>query len=716
MINFLTDLKDYPTAIIDDQTTNKSWVYLASLLKQMGIKNHFFHLSLMQSDLQGIDPFSPNLTPEIMLKIKIECEYNPWYFFREIFYLPDGNNKKRFNLNRGNMFLIWSFFNTVDAALEMIRQTGKSVTCDGILIYLLFFYYRRTEILLVTQDTGLRKTTINRIKNTRDLLPFYLNLHNSKTDLDNMEAISCDAYKNILRTRVGQPQSAIANNIGRGGTFPVIHFDECATTPNIDISMPAAIKACSAARENKEETNMFYGNIFTTTSGKLNSKEGSYIYNFFTSGTTWTEKLYDCTDRKDLKNTISKNNPDGRVLVYGSFNHRQVGKTDAWLKNRIILSKDTPDQTARDWLGIWTSGSESGAIEGALLEVINKTISDPLYVEITKERYIIRWYIEEKHIAERMSETNYIIGLDTSELIGKDANGLVITDIRDMSVVATCRVSESSLHKYAVWLGMFLVAYSKTILVIEKKSSAQGIIDTIVTILINYGQDPFKRIYNRIPDQKEIYNDEYTVIQKPLSIRDKTIYEKYKMYFGFNTGKSSRNFLYGTVFNEAISGTGHLIKDSSIINELNGLVEKNGRIDHSDGGHDDLVIAFLLCHYFIKHTKNLQHYDINTRECLSKLSANGVTVTEDELINKHKIAIINTEINELKQKLAASYSIVESARLTKMLEYKIKQSNELGDSVLSLDKILSEIYNNKPYNQSLRKSLNKQRYENFFKY
>ncbi len=39
---------------------------------------------LMQSELQGIDPFDPELDSVTKAKIQFECKYNPWYYFKEV--------------------------------------------------------------------------------------------------------------------------------------------------------------------------------------------------------------------------------------------------------------------------------------------------------------------------------------------------------------------------------------------------------------------------------------------------------------------------------------------------------------------------------------------------------------------------------------------------------------------------------------------------------
>ena len=78
-IMYRDDWKRYPDAIIDTKTSNKSFIRYASLLKEMGIKNHAFPLALLDPSLQGVDPHDPNLPLEVVAKIAIECKAN--FFF-----------------------------------------------------------------------------------------------------------------------------------------------------------------------------------------------------------------------------------------------------------------------------------------------------------------------------------------------------------------------------------------------------------------------------------------------------------------------------------------------------------------------------------------------------------------------------------------------------------------------------------------------------------
>ena len=61
------------------------------------------------------------------------------------------------------------------------------------------------------------------------------------------------------------------------------------------------------------------------------------------------------------------------------------------------------------------------------------------------------------------------------------------------------------------------------------------------------------------------------------------------------------------------------VRDEILIEQLMGLVMKDGRIDHQEGKHDDCVIGWLLCLWFIFSAKNIRHYGIDPKALFSEL-------------------------------------------------------------------------------------------------
>ena len=121
-ILFLDDWNRYPEAIVDTKTRNQSYIDMANVYKKMGLKNYYFHLALHDRTLQGVDPFSPDLTMEQMARIALECKNNFWYFVREIATAPNTSGNNYYLANRGNLSLWWCFLNHIRYFFVMARS------------------------------------------------------------------------------------------------------------------------------------------------------------------------------------------------------------------------------------------------------------------------------------------------------------------------------------------------------------------------------------------------------------------------------------------------------------------------------------------------------------------------------------------------------------------------------------------------------------------
>lgn len=120
-VRFLKDFYRYKAAP-DLKTTNSSFIRTAEVFRQQGIKNYYFLLQLNNRMLQGVDPYSEDLTNEQKLMIAEECRTNFWYFLREVCRLKP---EQAFKANRGNISFIWNYLNHVTTYMIMPRQQGK---------------------------------------------------------------------------------------------------------------------------------------------------------------------------------------------------------------------------------------------------------------------------------------------------------------------------------------------------------------------------------------------------------------------------------------------------------------------------------------------------------------------------------------------------------------------------------------------------------------
>lgn len=666
MILFLDDWNKYPNAIADHTTSNQSFVRLAALYREMGIKNYSFILSLLNPEIRGIDPYSSDLTIEQMAMIVIECKLNFWYYLREVARAPGiaGGKVIPIRANRGNISAYWLFFNHITSILIQPRQTGKSFSVDVLMDYLLNIRCRNTQINLLTKDEKLRSANVARLKEIDLELPYYIR-QRTKKDTDNSENFTVKRLGNSYYTHLPQTSPKLAENVGRGLTSPIFQIDELSYLANIAISLPVALAAGGAAREIARENGEPYGTIITTTAGKKDDRDGKFAYNFVSNSALMTEKFYDCLNQSDLESTVKRNShsdgesrsgfESGVMRVNCTYNHRQLGYSDEWMRRKLNESTATGEAANRDMFNVWTSGNQSHPLDLKVLEMIRSSQSDDHYDEISiTHGFITRWYIDESIIQSYMDTEQCVVGIDTSDASGGDDISLVIINAKDGSTVAAGNYNETNLLHFVEWLFQVLARFDKLVAIIERRSTGSMILDVLIMMMVNRGIDPFRRLFNRVVNDKEEYQDRYREISMPMERRNKDTYVRFKKSFGFATsgsGLTSRTELYSTTLQSAAKTVGNNVQDMKLINQIASLTNRNGRIDHEVGEHDDLVIAWLLAYWFITQGKNLDFYGINSRSVLTSARNTTAILTPIEQYDIDEQNYIREKIDDLYQQM-----------------------------------------------------------------
>lgn len=635
-ILFKDDWDKWPTAIADVQTSNKTAVEYASLLKCMGVENHLWPLALINPALQGVDPHSPTLTVKQMVAIKFECLINPWYFFREVARAPasGGKGPGQLRFNRGNCYLWWCFFNHVNVILTQPRQTGKSLSVDELMTLLLEVYCRATKISLITKDEKLRVENTDRLKNILECLPIYMKNRTSR-DRASSELIEVKKWQNTYTAYLCQKSEGAAHNLGRGGSTAIMQFDEPPFHSNFDITYGAVIGSMGAMIDNAKESNSLYGTIMTTTAAKKNTRSGKFFYQIVEKSAYWSEMFMDCKNITELHKTIyhasraTSVDSDaeigiGSASTYGCFSHIQLGYTDEWLRETLSRNQNPiAEDINRDFFNISTNGGERHPLDQHVLDNIIASIKEVQYTEVDpKYRYTIRWYIPKDRIEHEMNRRQVIIGCDMSEGMGKDYITLAFMDSESGEILAAATVKEANIIVFSFWFCLLLERFMKTVAIIERKNMGIALIDACCDYLPTKGIDPFKRLFSRIVQEKDetaIKRETFELIKTPLNRRPHDLHTKYKSLFGYTTAGSgvySRDALYITTLSAAANRVASGVNDSMLIDQISALVIKDGRIDHASGLHDDLVIAWLLCLWFIYNARNIAHYGLDQNRIL----------------------------------------------------------------------------------------------------
>nr|DAS75668.1 MAG TPA: large terminase [Caudoviricetes sp.] len=702
MILFLNDWLDPANKgidgdgpIADVDTRNKSFLDYASVLQQMGIKNWAFCLALHDPKLKGVDPFDENLSVEMKYRVGKELEANPWYYLREAALVPPpaGADPMMFRAHRANIGMFWLFMNNVSFFLLQPRQTGKSIVADVINNYLLHYRMFNSKTILVTLSQLLLSENIERIKLMRSLLPQYT-IARTSNDTKAKEMYTYPARGNRLITKVSQSSEMAARNVGRGCTTPVQQYDEAAYINYMDEVYPAATAATGAARDIAKERGEPYGTMITTTAGDKMSRSGRFMYNIYQNSAPWTEKYMDLANNEELHSVIRKASRNDTSMVGATFNHRQLGFTDQWLMDRIRETQTTDvDKINRDYFNIWTSGSALSPLTPELTEAILASETDPKYLQITNEGYLVKWYIPREQVGTYMATNHCIIGADTSEAINRDATSFVVVNITTLETVAVISVSEAAVIKLADFLAEFMVAFRNTTLIIERRSTGSTFIETLCIKLPMHGIDPMRRIYNEIVQNKDKYPEEFKTINDGRAKRNQQFYDRIKSKIGFATTGERRHQLYKDVLQVAARRCKNIIYDRTLSGELRSLEvdSKTGRIDHSAEGHDDNVIAWLLALWLLMFGKNLSFYGIESRKVMMRVTDDGETVSDSDLREKRLIDDYQREILELTNKLADNTAGVYRASIEHRINLLNKRLQAFGVETKNIDTLIYEV-------------------------
>ena len=665
MILFEEDWDKYPSAIIHYKTRNKSALTLSVLLKKMGIKNNKFFLALHNPELEDVDPRDPNLTYKQKIMVAEECQSNFWYYIREVAMVPVKGSPEptMLELNRANIALYWLYFVHITILLIQPRQTGKSLSVDELLVWLGDMGLYNSSVDGVTKNTKLRADEIKRLKDILATLPSYLN-HRTKKDTNNTEDVTIKALKNVIRFEVAQKDKASALNIGRGITSANVVIDEIAFIYNIDLTLPTILSSMGAAVENSKKNGSPYGRIFYTTAGFLDMPSGEYVYdNIYRRAFRFKETLYDEKDRDAVVSTVLKNSQSEYPLVLVEMNHRALNKTDQWLKENLAAAMANGERAEADYLLKWSRGTANSALNKKIYKILNDSIKDPLYTEISPQGYYIDWYVSEEELASYRNSP-FGIGLDTSDGFGSDDIGMILRDPITGEVIGKGKYNNLSLHEFGEFLFWFMDKYRKSVLIIERKSSAMAILDHVVTHMCANDINPFRRIFNWV-----VNDDKYRDIINLTGDNMYIAYIEHKKEFGYATsgaGRASRSALYGEVLMDSLKTTAEATNDKDLIHQLMRLEEKNGRIDHKLNEHDDLVFGYMLAYWFFTKAANLEVYGFNPSIILS-----AVSIKDDELKDEHD-----------KKKRA-----IERQRIIKEMDFLIDRVKNTDDQYVKLKAI-----------------------------
>jgi hypothetical protein len=341
---------------------------------------------------------------------------------------------------------------------------------------------------------------------------------------------------------------------------------------------------------------------------------------------------------------------------------------------------------------MWTAGSLTNPLPIAILKAITNSVMDVKHTEISPQGYVTRWYIEEEEIDQRMAEGRFVMGMDTSEASGGDDISLYLQDIETLETVAAGTYNETNLITFCEWLCSWFVRFPNFTANIERRSTGATVLDYLLLMLPTMGIDPFVRLFNKVVQDYDEMPDRFKEIQVPMGRRPADIYVRYKKMFGFTTsggmGATSRALLYSESLQLAAKRGCSVVYDKTLIDQVTSLVSKNGRIDHPSGGHDDMVIGWLLSNWLLTKGKMLSFYGIDQRRIGSALGG----ATEEQIIDRQtrqEQQYLREQIETLYEQLSKESNEWISQRIEHQLRMLDRRLVLEQGEIFSLDTLLN---------------------------
>lgn len=680
--------------IYDFYTDNQSWVSMHKILKMLKIKNNMFFLILLDDGLQGVDPFNESsLSMEMKDRIKTECIKNPYYYFRQIWRTStEDGGLTRFRLDIAELAALFLQLQSFNTFKEKPRQTGKTVSDLAHIGYNYLLKSVNADIGLFNYDDTHAKLNLQRVLEQLDLLPSYLQFHKLAAVKDNktgntilkslgeagksVSQATNGILKNSLQAITCGTTKASAERAGKGGTFSIHQWDELASVPHIATALGAGFPAQNTAAKHAKKAGLPNYIALTTTPPDMSTRQGMDLYEMVKVQMLKFEVEFFDESTESLSSILKKSAK--LDFFYITYQYYELGYDENWALD--LARKLGKYVFKRDILLMWLKDYSESPFNMNDLDKIEYITKRERYKTIVLPNgYVMKVYSYKGkspedtllHFRNRMISIGFDIG---SGLGGtRDHSTMCGSCPITGDTIFTIKTNELDAILFAELIEYVMETYfEKRLLIPERNSYGKAVID----------------ILKRKPNmEKDLY---YTAMSQAQE-RDGIIGEKKGKYlYGVFNVESIRVQLYNVILVDMVKKKKRIIKSVDLYEEISTLVEKNGRIDHKSGCHDDLLIAKLFSLYPLLYDDELK-YNFG----IDKLSIEDDDVFGFDVDN---IAVKTVDYEKQVQE-NASKDIITFDTLAELLgiDKSIRQSDTKmseGDSLLNKIKVLEGMKNN----------------------
>jgi len=573
--------------IFDVKTKNISFLKVSKLLRERGVKNNKFMLALYDEGLRGLDPRSKKVAedPELQLRILREITNNIWYFIREVVLIPAEGQDVPYELNLGNCTLTYLREKNRNIMCILPRQSGKTMGEAVFEVWNTNFVTRNTTVTYLNKAKPDAIKNLKLIRDIRELLPEWMKekfVVDRKNDIDNQELKLIAKRNNTIRVASGGSDPDSSEKAGRGLTTANVIFDEFAFLKYNDLIYKACQPAFKRASENAKKKGMPYGMVLLTTPNQKDVAAGAFAYSVYTGTAKWRVDCFDFDDA-EVDAFVQNNSQNDFILV--EYSYKELGRSEEWLKEQIRQMIGDVAKVKREILLEWPRSMESSVFSEEDLDKIYQFVKTPVaHMFSLNKQFCIDMY-------EPLDfNRNYILSCDVAGGLSQDNSVIDIIDPEDFRVVADFRNNKIDTDSFKNLIKELLTFFFKNaVLVIERNSYGLVIID-------NLRKDPLiePRMYRETRESlgEKQMNDGFTVKKKSSTV-----------IYGVDTNTQSRKKMFD-LLPEIVETEYDKFVSPHIYGDIAGLEKKKtGKIEHSTGGHDDSLMAYLIFRYAVFYGK-----------------------------------------------------------------------------------------------------------------
>jgi hypothetical protein len=306
---------------------------------------------------------------------------------------------------------------------------------------------------------------------------------------------------------------------------------------------------------------------------------------------------------KDLKWIKGDELIDEVEFSFDSYNRMIIGgykPTSSWYEEMCRGMNNDARMIAQE-LDVSFIGSGGNVISEEIIEEQNKlNVCEPKYVSGAENEIWVWKEPEEGH--------QYILGVDVSRGDGEDSSTMVMLDFTTMEQVMEYqgKIQPDLLAQLVEEYGNLYEAYT-----VVDITGGMGV-STVLKLL----EFDYRRLHYDTPNGKIL-----STKQKQMDA-----YKKDNKIPGLQV--STMRLQMVSNFEEKIRYNLVKIRSARMTAEMKTFVYKNGRPDHMDGYHDDLLMSMAMCLWVLEHSfKNLEKLEKQTKAILSSWvnSSNATT-------------------------------------------------------------------------------------------